>query len=339
MNRSVRWIPYVFLSALCAAAAPSLAQPVADKPDLKVGDQWFFRETVIEGGKEVNRPWMRRIEEFLPDEKMRVRRLAGIDTYDTSWNPIHPDRPEFWPLDFQFPLRVGAEWSFSSPPGKYWQHGHHKVVAYESITVPAGTFDCFRLEGVSSWNSGTDTGGVYRPEFKYNESWHITKWYCPAVKYVVKLQTERTATGVATGATWRRSDSELIHFAPVVDVSRYDGEWIATRACDAFQERPFFTDKKSLTVQGGEFVIVDGAPGQPGYSRISGRASENGTLVLEGTGVSNAAASRGNEYQAYLEGRAVIAGFALSDADDEGFALSGKYGARKCTLRIRRAGG
>jgi len=138
---------------------------------------------------------------------------------------------------------------------------------------------------------------------------------------------------------WWKLDSELIHFAPVVDVSRYDGEWIVTRACEAFQERPFFTDKKSLTVQGGEFVIVDGTPGQPGYSRISGRASENGTLVLDGTGVSNAAASRGNEYRAYLEGRAVIAGFALSDAGDEGFALSGKYGARKCTLRIRRAGG
>jgi hypothetical protein len=231
---------------------------------------------------------------------------------------------------FSIPLRVGAEWSFSSPPWPYWQHGRHKVVAYESITVPAGTFDCFRIEGVSSWNSGTETGGVYRPEFKYNESWEMTRWYCPGVKFLAKLHFVRTQSGVAVGARASILDSELVHFAPVVDVSRHDGEWLVTQSCDAFQERPAFSDRKTLvTVRGGEFVVVFGTVGQPGYSRVEGRASDNGTLYLDGNGISIANASRGREYRAHLQGR----------LGDDGFALSGKYGARQCTLQIRRTGG
>jgi hypothetical protein len=119
LNRFGRGVPYAVWSATRIVSALAIAQPVAEKPDLKVGDQWIFHETGIDGGKAVDRRWMRRITELLPDENMRVERYAGSDTYDMSWNPTHPDRPEFWPRDLQFPLHVGAGWSYASPPGKY----------------------------------------------------------------------------------------------------------------------------------------------------------------------------------------------------------------------------
>src|SRR5437867_12318543 len=96
----------------------ALGQDVADKPDLRLGDEWVFVQTGNEDGKPVDRRWQRRIVELLPDDKVRVTpKYAGIDVFDRSWNYRHPERPTFWPIDFQFPLSVGATWSFASPFG------------------------------------------------------------------------------------------------------------------------------------------------------------------------------------------------------------------------------
>jgi hypothetical protein len=117
----------------------------------------------------------------LTDGSVRVfPPAADTGVFDDSWNPLHPDRPEFHPLDFVFPLRVGAEWTFASPPATYYQRGNHKVTAFEAIKVPAGTFQCFRLEGESVFNLGKS----------YSETRRMTRWYCPTVKYMAKLQFE-----------------------------------------------------------------------------------------------------------------------------------------------------
>lgn len=305
-------------------------QPVAEKPDLKVGDQWVFNASGTAWGASGERRWSRRIAEMLPDGLMRVEpRYENFEIHDLSWNPRFPDRPESRPLDFQFPLRVGAEWSYSSPPGRYWEHGHYKVVAYESVTVPAGTFDCFRIEGAANWNSGTDMGGVYRQEFKFNESWESTRWYCPAVKYVAKMHVVRTQSGVGVGARASIWDSELTHYASPGETSRYDGDWHVVLACDAFEDRKPFSDEKRIHVRGGEFVLAYGTSGQPGYSRVSGSASENGTLLLDGKSIAAAEAHLGQTFHAHFEGR----------LDDGVFRLNGGYGRRTRTLRLKRTDG
>src|ERR1700685_3866992 len=108
----------------------SFEQGFAAKPDLQVGNRWEFRETGSVSGKDVDRRWSREIVEITSDGMIRVKEADGnVVTCDSSWNPRNPQRPEFYPRDFEFPLSVGARWSFASPPANYYQHGGHGVAA------------------------------------------------------------------------------------------------------------------------------------------------------------------------------------------------------------------
>ena len=63
-----------------------------------------------------------------------------------------------------------------------------QVKAYEKVTVPAGTFDCFRVEGVI-WQSRTYM--MYSPSQIHED---VTYWYCPAVKWAARWKrSERAA--------------------------------------------------------------------------------------------------------------------------------------------------
>jgi hypothetical protein len=201
MNASIKWkLTVCLLGGLWSVGL--YGQVIAEKPDLRVGDRWVFRQTGTEMGKSVDRRFSREVIDIAADGMIRIKNGDGtIRTFDSSWNPRNPQRPEFWPQDFQFPLRVGAEWSFASPPATYYQNGGHRVSAYESITVPAGTFDCFRIEGKSIFSTKSRS-----------ETWIMTRWYCPAVKNNAKSHV-KVIIGDAYGlGSWRELDSELIRF-------------------------------------------------------------------------------------------------------------------------------
>jgi hypothetical protein len=154
--RLMRFVSYLLVTSW---SLPVFGQDVADKPDLRLGDEWVFLETGNEGGKPVNRKWRRKIVEMLPDDTFRVfPKFLDADVFDRSWNVRRPELSNTGSIDFQFPLKVGASWSFASPTGSittngnlYDLHGNNKVVAIESITVPAGTFRCLRIEGVTDF--------------------------------------------------------------------------------------------------------------------------------------------------------------------------------------------
>lgn len=203
---TTRWISIVVCAAGLTGSALCNAQPVAEKPDVQLGDLWVFRQIGTEMGKAVDRRWWRRVAELLPGGTMRVEPVyIGQAVFDESWNPRYSTRSDY-PLDFKFPLRVGGEWSFSSSQGEHFQDGHHRVVAYETITVPAGTFDCFRLEGVSIYNEKTW-------KVNYSDTWRMTRWYCPRVKYIAKWHIERnSAVYFGYGLNHDVLDSELIYF-------------------------------------------------------------------------------------------------------------------------------
>ncbi len=172
------------------------AEDVANKPELHVGDVRVFQANgENEGGKVVNRLWRRRIEEILPDGTIRVSPRLLTDLFDSSWNPIIGDHPEQPYVLFKFPMHVGDAWSFASPLGamtpdgrSYENRGSMKVVTYESVTVPAGTFKCFRVEGEVYWNGAVDGGNA---DWRATEKWHIINWYCPEVRSFAKQHTAR----------------------------------------------------------------------------------------------------------------------------------------------------
>ena len=195
---------------------PAFAQEIANKPELRIGDTWMFHMTGNDDGKTVESAWRRVIVEKLPGDKIRVTPPYNVDVFDDSWNPIYRDRPDFWPVDYRFPLRVGASWSYASPVGastvdgrSYDNHGNMKVVAYEPITVPAGTFNCFRIEGESYWSAAID---ATLPDYVFTEKWRITNWYCPDVRFIGKSHTERYSGGNFRKGAYRTLDHELVGY-------------------------------------------------------------------------------------------------------------------------------
>jgi len=66
--------------------------------------------------------------------------------------------------DIRFPIYVGKKWSFQG-----LGYVESKVVSYENVTIPAGTFKAFRID---CFNIIRDLMGSY--------------WYCPKLKTSIK---------------------------------------------------------------------------------------------------------------------------------------------------------
>lgn len=211
-RRALRWIA---LSIATATLAPSAAaEPMAERPELRVGDEWRYHGTGDDDGKPFAGGWRRRIEEILPTGQVRVApKVGGVDVFDASWNPVHPQRPGHVPAVFRFPLRVGDAWSFASPFGartpdgrNYEQRGQFRVAAYERITVPAGSYDCFRIEGEIHWTSNYD---ATTPEYNDRERSQQINWYCPEVGYLGKQRIETYLGGHFATGHYRTRQWEL----------------------------------------------------------------------------------------------------------------------------------
>jgi len=182
----------------------ALSQPVAEKPDWKVGDHWNFQETTTPSGETTT--WSRKIVGFLPDDRIQVRFGSGrLEQYDSAFNFIPDGRADVVRILARYPLKVGAEWTFETKFTEMQgtERGSAKIVAYESITVPAGTFACYRIDTVTYYNNKT---------YSSHRLWN--RWYCPEVKWIAK---ERLETTIDDPYGIRRHDvavSELVSFRP-----------------------------------------------------------------------------------------------------------------------------
>jgi hypothetical protein len=89
-----------------------------------------------------------------------------------------------------FPLETGASWSYSyeypmySGAGKGRNELKSKVIGWEQVTVPAGTFWALKIDQ-TGWSNdlspsplATSQRGAARVD--------LTLWYSPEVKYIVK---------------------------------------------------------------------------------------------------------------------------------------------------------
>jgi hypothetical protein len=117
----------------------------------------------------------------------------------------------FWP-HFQFPLEMGRTWDVpfdvevALPNGTRharWQWSA-LVVAAESVTVPAGTFQAFRIEYAGSFASRMG-----------DQSWtgthKETVWFAPAVQRMIKRDFEQS---VPTRNVLNHHIIELVSFKP-----------------------------------------------------------------------------------------------------------------------------
>ena len=174
-----------------AAAPAQPAKAIIPMEQPQPGDRWTYEiRDEITGTVTSTREFA--VTEVTPTNiSVRYKNLAnekqGLIVYDRSWNAIE-DRPwKYSPHNgtgIQSPLAVGKTWpvqtnNINSANGSVWKRsGNSKVLAEESITTKAGTFDTFKIETKFTGRN------VNNPTFK-NEVTSLT-WYAPAIDHWVK---------------------------------------------------------------------------------------------------------------------------------------------------------
>jgi hypothetical protein len=134
---------------------------------------------------------------------------VGYINYDRSWNRTSNDSFRFTPNDgtgIRSPLSVGKTWSVrandvNATTGAGWKRSAtSKVVAQESVTTRAGTFDTFKIEISVDFQNTKD------PTKKFQEV--SQGWYAPAIDHWVK----QASVLRSDGRVRTRSSSELIEY-------------------------------------------------------------------------------------------------------------------------------
>ncbi len=146
--------------------------------------------------------WTRRVTAVGADGGFDIQVGERVFRLDPSGNYLDTRGTEYNRTIYQFPMQVGAEWSYvarfgAQPPID--QRGHYKVIAWEPLTVPAGTFDCFRVEGKAE--------AAYKAS--YQQTIKETYWYCPKVNAMAKLQRE-TSTFSRDSPSSRETVEQLL---------------------------------------------------------------------------------------------------------------------------------
>ncbi|MGD0883677.1 MAG: hypothetical protein ABSA46_02165 [Thermodesulfovibrionales bacterium] len=202
----------VLLIGLIVFATYAFAEN-ADRPDVHVGDRWSWQH--INGlANEKDFTQIEDVVEVSGNEiraRMRTKGRLGsiITTYTREWNPVDTDSAQYAPYLnlFAFPLDVGKKWDskadkmlFSSGKhGKFSLKG--EVVAFEKVTVPAGTFDAYKIN-IGMDATSTDEDAITGTTVE-------TCWFAPAVKRYVK----REITFSKDGRVRSKDIDELLEFS------------------------------------------------------------------------------------------------------------------------------
>jgi hypothetical protein len=188
------------------ASGSAFAQPVAQQPAFVVGDSWEYKSVTTPGDKPGT--WSRTIIAAPSDQEFKVRFQDNtVNSFDKTMNFMPEGNPSYARILARYPMKVGDGWEMSRryADPRAVESGEAKVVAYEQITVPAGTFQCFRVEAKATLNNKS---------FAEASKW--TRWYCPEVKHFAKESFEQTVTGSMTSGRNGTTlvASELVKFTP-----------------------------------------------------------------------------------------------------------------------------
>jgi hypothetical protein len=198
-----------------AAAAPATEAPNSPEAmeDAQTGDHWTY-ELRDEITGDIKSTITNTVTDVSAAEvSTRIAALgnsnAGYQNFDRSWNLINNGVWRFTPNDgtgVKTPLAVGKTWSFkatdlNSTAGVSWKRtGTAKVVAQESVTTRAGSFDTFKIEtSIKVQNANDPTKKVELVQ---------QTWYAPLIDHWVK----RSAVSRADGRVREKTTIELVEY-------------------------------------------------------------------------------------------------------------------------------
>jgi hypothetical protein len=190
-----------------------LSQPVGPNDGVHVGDLWAYDRT-----DEVTKTPMDTLTSLVTDISpkeittsviFRGKNGRGLVVFDHDWNRIVDNDVHYSPNDghgIQGPLASGKEWRFdfvskNSQSGIAMKaSGVSKVVAQESITTSAGTFDAFKIDRRWKEYNVADPSRFFDLE--------IVMWFSPQINHWIR----RTYTARAEGRVRASSTDELINY-------------------------------------------------------------------------------------------------------------------------------
>ncbi len=178
----------LFSAFLAVPAGPAhAAGEKVEAPQIKVGDRWKSEQRDKRtGNKEAETT---RTVTAISASAVEGTENDGTFKMTTDLNPIESTTTAITgePKFLSFPLEVGKKWSFKynfankTNPGKGRIQLDAEVASYEKVTVPAGSFDAFRIETKGFWNNdATSRSGRSRSVY----------WYAPAARSVVRTEYE-----------------------------------------------------------------------------------------------------------------------------------------------------
>jgi hypothetical protein len=154
----------------------------------RVGDTYHYRLTDLLTNKEL-KPFVNEVTAVTQNEvhygNGEITDLLGNFLRRSGGRIYSPNQLE--PLDYTVGKRWTTQFYLTTPKGKAGRSEMElKIVGREPVTVPAGTFNAFRIEGQ----------GVFEDEKGKVEVTHMTKWMVPdRVRRYVLMEEAREMTG------------------------------------------------------------------------------------------------------------------------------------------------
>ncbi|MEW6108180.1 MAG: hypothetical protein AB1632_03275 [Nitrospirota bacterium] len=168
--------------------------PIAERPTLNKGDRWDYERR----GKIISYEFIEEkngqlVFQIQWDDGTKETEICTPDlNYLRILNAKGEILEEYTPFRGQlnFPLWVGKKWSYTFTTSETRRAASEskerdsnvKVVAYEQVKVPAGTFWAFKIE------EERHVRGKKGPKAVLGS--HITMWYSPDIKRYVKTEHE-----------------------------------------------------------------------------------------------------------------------------------------------------
>jgi hypothetical protein len=188
------------------ASPPANAEPSTSMEQPLPGDHWSYEvRDAITGVLKYTTTFT--ITDVTPAE-IAVRGEAlgnpgtGFFVYDHFWNLKKSPLWQYSPNDgsgIKLPLNPGSTWKFQNDQlnvqhgASFRRSGTSKVVAQESVTTNAGTFDTFKIE------TSINTRNVNDPTRSGSST--VTTWYAPSIDHWVKQVEDAKSNGHVVQST------------------------------------------------------------------------------------------------------------------------------------------
>lgn len=188
-------IPFSIGVGLALLAGSAFAQKT-DRPEVKVGDRWQFVRYYAEASTKPNLAWainsVTETEIAGTENGEPLRMTPDLNVMDS------PERKQSNPKALNFPLEVGKRWRYTTdwlfkPKGSTGSVVVDvEVAAHESVVVPAGVFEAFKLV------SKGRVSGTSPINSQYDATITTTYWYAAEPRAIVKSVTHNPYLGPST---------------------------------------------------------------------------------------------------------------------------------------------